>query len=77
MVVQMGGRGISNLFLRNYFAIIDDGLKNRVSGKADSVLELQYHGKKLFMPPTTVGFDAIRPAELLVPTATLVNCYIE
>ena len=43
--------GTSNLLLRNYFAVIDD-----VTSKAHDVLELQYHDKKLFMPPTTVGF---------------------
>jgi hypothetical protein len=39
-------------------------LKNRVTDEADDVLELQHRKKKLFMPPTTVRFDATRPVEV-------------
>jgi hypothetical protein len=63
--------------LGNCFAVIDDGLKNRVTDEAHDVLELQHRNKKLFMPPTTVRFDAARPVEMRVPTAILANYYID
>ena len=63
--------------MQNYFAVIDDGLKTRVTDEVHGILELQYRNQKLFMPPTSGRFYAIRPVELRVPTAILADRYVD
>jgi hypothetical protein len=60
---------ISNLLSRNYFSVINDGLKKSIPILAQCVLELQDQDGKLVVPLTTGRSDVIRPIKSNIPLA--------